>query len=221
MKSHHLETGDDFLLRLQELASRLLDDLAATTPDQVKRATPSLLLTSAYPGEGKTSLSFLIARQMALISGKRILLVDANFIRPRLTEHLNLSHTHGFADILQGEGKTDPCVFHDAGNRVAVLGAGNAPDAGLLSRSALIEDFKMSHGEQFRAIVFDGPTVRQGGSFLARGSDGVLLVIDSTATRREVVKGAVESIKLAPGSWLGCVLNKRLLHIPNFLYEGL
>lgn len=208
---------DDLALQMDELAQRLLLEFpkAADRP-------PTLLFTSARTGEGKTTLASAVAHAMARLSGQAVLLADANPYRPRLQERFGLADSAtGLFDVLRGDlAPGDALTAKAEPGQTTVLPAGAVPDATLLFRDEAINRLR-ELAQAYRFVVFDGGTVRLGGSSLGQHVDGVVLVIDSSNTRREVVQGGVAALRLPPGRLVGAVLNKRVQHIPRLLYRSL
>ncbi|MBC7293174.1 MAG: P-loop NTPase, partial [Thermoleophilia bacterium] len=61
----------------------------------------SLLVTSALPGEGKSTVAIDLALAMAL-SGHRVVLVDADLRSPSVDQYLGLSNVRGMSEVLAG-----------------------------------------------------------------------------------------------------------------------
>jgi Mrp family chromosome partitioning ATPase len=51
--------------------------------------------------------------------------------------------------------------------------------------------------------------------------DGVVFVVESNKTRAEVVDQALKRLKARGANIKGLVLNKRVFHVPNFVYRFL
>lgn len=77
--------------------------------------------------------------------------------------------------------------------------------------------------EQFDYIIVDAPPAHGFPETLALASkvDGVILVIESGATRQQVANKAKQRLESMGGKVLGVVLNKRRYHIPDFIYKRL
>ena len=171
------------------------------------RPTNALLVTSALPGEGKSS----VAANLAFVSaenGKRVVLVDADLRRPSLSAMLALPPHAGLSDVLLGEA-IDPCLV-EVVHGVFVLPSGARPPnpAGLFAGDrfeALLADLR----SRFDVVVFDSPPVLPVTDALSIATmvDGVVLVARAGETGAEQVRRAAERLRLARGDLLGVVLN--------------
>jgi Mrp family chromosome partitioning ATPase len=72
-------------------------------------------------------------------------------------------------------------------------------------------------------MLFDSPAINASGDALAIASkvDGVVLVVLSDKTRREVAQSAVRRLEAARAKVLGVVLNRRKMPIPEWIYKRL
>ena len=76
---------------------------AANLLDTCRRLKVTCLaLTSALPGEGKSTLSLGLASALGREPGRRVLLVEADLRRPSLTKTLGLPAAHGLSEWLNG-----------------------------------------------------------------------------------------------------------------------
>jgi Mrp family chromosome partitioning ATPase len=76
---------------------------------------------------------------------------------------------------------------------------------------------------EFSFVLIDTPPVNSfaDAAVLGRMSDGVVLVLEANATRRDSARRAKENLESASVQVLGAVLNKRTYPIPNTLYHKL
>ena len=87
----------------------------------------TLLITSAIPGEGKTVTAANLAIAFAL-SGRRVLLVDADLRRPGLHRIFDLPNTRGLTTLLQSDAVTlDSLASNNLHERLRVLTSGPLP----------------------------------------------------------------------------------------------
>lgn len=73
----------------------------------------------------------------------------------------------------------------------------------------------------FDFILLDCPSLQASGdaALFAEAVNGVIVVVEAERTRKEQVRNTVQTIEMAKGNLLGCVLNKRQYPVPNWLYR--
>jgi Mrp family chromosome partitioning ATPase len=76
---------------------------------------------------------------------------------------------------------------------------------------------------EFDYVFLDGPPLNgcSGSKAICGKVDGVVLVIESGRTRKQVAMRAKRDVVEAGGRILGVVLNKRRYHIPEWVYRKL
>lgn len=201
--------GEEFALQeaLRELASSLRFLEGA-------RNRRSLGLTSALPAEGKSHVSLLLARTLAEL-GQRVLLVDADLRRPQLHQRLGLSNNRGLTTLL---GATPPDLFQvlqrvPGLEAMALLAAGPLPqDPPRLQGSAAMPDLmqRLRDSGLFDVVLYDLPPVLglADASLLAGHLDGVLLLASLGHIPRQRALAALERLQEARASVLGVVTNR-------------
>jgi Mrp family chromosome partitioning ATPase len=77
--------------------------------------------------------------------------------------------------------------------------------------------------QSFDHVLIDSPALNRSADALSLGRlvDGMLLVLQSNATRRETARTVIANIRNASVNLLGAVLNKRTFPIPQNLYDRL
>lgn len=153
-------------------------------------------VTSASPGEGKTSLAIALAVSAAS-SGKRVVLIDCDLRRPSTSQQFSLTEKPGLVELLAQTAASEGILHRDKTSGVYVLGAGgktqNPPDLlGSVRMQNLIEQLRQS----FDFIVLDAPPIGPvvDASVLAPLVDKVLFVIRWNTTAREFVRHSLERI---------------------------
>jgi capsular exopolysaccharide synthesis family protein len=169
-----------------------------------------ILVTSAQAAEGKSTTSYAIARNMALI-GKKSLLIDADLRRPSIQRLAGVANSVGLSDMLVGEKTAAEAIVRGELDNLYLLPSGPLPPspAELLSSTrlpALLQALR----REFDVVVIDSAPVlgladSPGLSALA---DGVLMVIESNRGRGGQLKTAVRRLRMMKPTILGAVLTK-------------
>ncbi len=171
----------------------------------------SLLVTSAKPEDGKTTVALNLAISIGQ-SGRRVLLVDANFHRPRLKELFPNEHAEGLSNVLIGQRSLDDdqLIASTSLPNLDILHSGPIPPnpAELLAGSYM-EEFLQKAGERYDQVIIDGPPVLLLSDALVMTSmvNGVVLVCRAKASLRGVVQRARDQLERVNGRVLGAVLN--------------
>jgi succinoglycan biosynthesis transport protein ExoP len=171
-----------------------------------------LVVTSALPGDGKTTSAVNLALTLAR-RGRRVLLVDADLRRGRVADALGISPVPGFSELLRGQA-VPQAVLHTlplgSGAELVVLPAGAAPayPAQLLASPRTHEVLGMLSRE-YDVIVLDTPPVNvlADAALLAAQSDGVIVVARAGSTPADALAFAVEQLRIARAPVLGALLN--------------
>jgi capsular exopolysaccharide synthesis family protein len=166
------------------------------------------VVTSAIPGEGKTTTAVNLALAYAEDRRLRTLLVDADLRRPSVSRFVVRKPTIGLSEVLAGGALLDDVLIELSDSRLWILpsGAPSAMPQALLQRKsfgALIAELR----RRFDRIVIDTPPTVPftDAAVLASHADGALIVVRAGRTTKTLVRRAKESLKGARG--LGVVLN--------------
>lgn len=165
----------------------------------------------------------LFARQIALQSGGRVLVVDANSSGPSQHSIFGVSLSPGLVDFTMNGRPSLSCIQSTEIENLDLLSAGSGkPEhsaGGLRALAAALPALK----REYSHIIFDLPSVQEHSpaAQIAALMDGVILVVEADSTRWEVVSRAKEDLLLANSKLLGVILNKRKMHIPEWLYKRL
>lgn len=167
------------------------------------------VVTSALPGEGKTSIAVNLAIALAQ-KGASVLLIDADMRRPRVHTLLGLENIYGLSTVLSKHIHLEPLRVPATPN-LAVLPAGPtiSNPAELLSSpemEALVQRFRSS----YNYVLVDSPPLFHftDAVVLSHFADGALLVAEAGTTTREMLKRAFRTLADAHLNVLGVVLNK-------------
>ena len=179
-----------------------IDSLSAQRPIR------TVAMTSANPGEGKSTAAINLAVVESLGLSKRVLLVDCDMRRPTVHRTLGLSPDMGIGEVLLGRSTLDLATVRADGTELDVLVVRTQPEnpSELLSSDRmklLLEEM----AESYDRIILDTPATLglPDSKIVAELCDGVVVVVRADVTPREEV-GAVLDI-LDRRKILGMVLN--------------
>ena len=170
----------------------------------------TIVVTSALPGEGKSTVATNLAMTLAA-AGVNVVLVDGDLRRPTVATTLGLVAGAGLTDVLAGRAKlTDVAQAAPDVPNLAVLTAGTIPPnpsevLGSERMHQLVKDLS-----KHATVIIDAPPVLAvtDGAVLAHQADGALLVVAVGKTTYDVVDKALNTLEKARGRVLGVVMNR-------------
>jgi capsular exopolysaccharide synthesis family protein len=172
-------------------------------------STRSTLVASVSKMEGKSVVASNLALSMAL-SGKKVILVDADLRRPSLHTYLDLPNTHGLSDVLRDEICLDEAITRTEIENFSVLTTGSSiPNASdYLDKNSLdLLLNQLTHLWDF--VVIDGPPILvTDTSILANKAESVLIVVGYGQTRKSQALLAMKQLERVEANIAGVVLNK-------------
>lgn len=169
-----------------------------------------ILLSSAIPGEGKSTLTVALASNMAAL-GKRVLVIEGDARRQIFTEFGLTGHSGGLSDVLV-DGKPVADVIDAVPDlNFDLLSAGslstNSGDTFSSDRfTAMIAELKGTYD----FILVDTPPVLlvSDARLLARHADAKILVVKWNSASHQQIREALRQFNSAGQSLSGCVLNR-------------
>ncbi|NJO94600.1 MAG: polysaccharide biosynthesis tyrosine autokinase, partial [Hydrococcus sp. RM1_1_31] len=172
----------------------------------------SMVVSSAEPGDGKSTVSTNLA-QAAAAMGQRVLLVDADLRRPQVHHRLGISNEQGLSNILATGLALEEAIQHiPQWENLSVITAGDIPPdpTRLLASKRMqqvMEELRLKGG--FDLIIYDTPPVLgfADGRILAAATNGIVLVARISKTDRAAVKNCLDELKLSQVPILGLVAN--------------
>ena len=175
-------------------------------------APKSLLITSSVPSEGKTTTAINTAISLAQ-TGAKVLIIDADMRRPRLHSIFGISNEHGLSSILssqQSEAEILNVIQQDVATNLYLMPSGAVPpNPAELIGSANMQELVKTLEHNFTHVVIDSPPIASftDGVLIATMVDGVLLVVHSGKSSRQIVKRARQLLTDVGAKIFGVVLN--------------
>lgn len=179
-----------------------LEALAAERPMR------TIAVTSAMPGEGKTTAALNLALVTSMSVGRRVLLVDCDLRRPKIHVALGLRPETGLAEVLTDQTTLDRAVIKVDGTNLAVLPVRSTPSnpselLGSDRMRALVEELARSYDQ----IIFDTPPTlgMPDAKVMCELVDGIVFVVRAEKTPRDDLAAALDVLDRR--RILGVVLN--------------
>ncbi|MBI4858939.1 MAG: polysaccharide biosynthesis tyrosine autokinase [Candidatus Riflebacteria bacterium] len=181
----------------------------------------TLLVTSASPSEGKTTIATNLAISLAQI-GERVLLVDVDLRKPRLHKVFavdnGLGVTNGILRPLSEVVQTT-----EIPNLWLIPSGPLIPNASELLFSDEFKKFVATVRQSFDRVIFDTPPVNAVTDAAVLGSavDGILFVVSAGRNTRGTLKVAMEALQSARDRLRGVVVNgleRRALSYQHYYY---
>jgi Mrp family chromosome partitioning ATPase len=169
-----------------------------------------ILVVSSGPGEGKTTLAMNLAASFANTFGERVLLVDGNFLRPKIGDVLALP-PEGLAQAIRGRMSPEEAVVRTDVPGLWAVSAGGSEgrSEGLLDSQSLAEVLQQLRS-RFTRVIMELPSAGdapEGLAFIAQ-ADAVLIPVMKSRTRRKALRRLLQTIKERGGRKISCVFVK-------------
>lgn len=175
--------------------------------------------TSAVKGEGKSVISLNTAFILAASFGKRAVFVECDLRKPSSLQEYVSAEGPGLMEVLKGEATLDQaiCALEDTGLHFVYSGAYDKDSADLIgsaNAAAVISSLKQS----FDFVVLDCPPVipLADMSIIEKLVDGIVLIVRSGETSRELVRNSTESLEKK--KFIGAVLNGAETKLDKYYY---
>ncbi len=154
----------------------------------------TLLVTSAIPAEGKSTVSANLAMSLAQ-TGKKVVLVSCDFRRPTTDQFFGVNNAVGLSDVLLGTHALKSALQRPLDEQLLILTAGKMPpNPSELLGSTKMQEIIESLEEWADWVIIDTPPVLAVADpvSVARWVDGVLMVSKAGESTREAADKSVE-----------------------------
>ncbi len=205
----------------QQECFRLVQRVFLEQPESLLRA---IVFAGIDRGNGCSRICAEVARILAANTSRSVCLVDANLRTPSLPGFLGVPDTSGLVRSLTEEGDIRSFAKQLKPSNLWLLSGGTLkPESQSLLNSDRLKVRLQELRKEFDYILIDSPALNLYADALTLGriADGVVVVVQADATRRESALKGLQTLREAHIEVLGAVLNRRTFPIPGFVYRRL
>jgi exopolysaccharide/PEP-CTERM locus tyrosine autokinase len=175
------------------LRARLLYPIEGERPRMI-------MVTSAFPGEGKTFVAANLAISIAQGVDENVLLIDCDLRRPNLHRMFGYFSPEGLHEYLTGRRQLGDLLIHTRIDKLSLLAAGSASprSSELLSSSQMKEVLKeVRERYQNRFVIIDAPPTQFAAEsgVLANQMDGIIFVVMAHRSPRKHVQRSIDTLR--------------------------
>jgi len=200
-----------------EAARAIRTNLMFMNPDHPYR---TLLVTSAAPAEGKTTVACSIAVALAQ-GGQRVCIVDCDLRRPRLHRIFDRAGDAGVTNVLVGEATLDQVAKPTGIHNLWSIPAGpTPPNPADMLHSERFRKFITDLSERFDRVVIDSPPLVAvtDSAIISTLMDGTVFVVRAFKTNRHLSGQGLRALRDVDARVVGGVLNAVNLNKSEYSY---
>jgi capsular exopolysaccharide synthesis family protein len=195
----------DSISPIAESFRRLQSNVLYSQPDNPLK---TIIVTSANKSEGKSTVSTNLAIALAE-AGRKVLIVDFDFRRPRIHSILGLQQEPGSMDILFNNAKVEDIIQPTLIPNVFALTSGKRPpNPAEITRSAKLRELVRNLKSEYDHIIIDSPPfgIISDAAPLIQESDGVVLAVRFNQTKSPELDLTVDNLSKVKANVIGTVM---------------
>ena len=200
--------NEDTPFVVTESFRKLKASLSVSIPK--KEGGISIMITSSYPEDGKTTVTTNLALMFAM-SDAKVVLIDADIRKGRIAKYFKRKSSPGLSDYLSGNVTLDDVLHHTSVNEnLYFIPCGtHSPKPYELLESERMTQFLEELKSRFDYIVIDTPPVMLVSDALAIApkTDGTVLVCRHNLSYVSDMERSLSTLEFAKANVLGLVVN--------------
>lgn len=212
----NLEVALDIRNGLEKAIRKQVGELNANLKIQNEECS-SILFTSTYAGEGKSTISLYLALSLSR-SEKKVVWMDCNYHKKKTAYKITKIKKEqeerkrwGLLDYLDRSCNLDEIIYPVANEKLNVIPIGTLGKGSVeLFEKACFRELLTQLCEKYDYVILDSSAAGKyvDSKILASKCDGVVYVIEYNRVKKNLVKDTVEDLKKCKGNILGAVINK-------------
>ena len=167
-----------------------------------------LAVTSATTGEGKSLVSTLVAKAMAIDT--KVLLIDLNLRHPSITHSFGYANNSGLTDILYNNVFARDVIVNHHGVDILTVGSDTTRSPLLVLTHNKLRSLCAELRHEYDYIIIDTPAVMDAKDtfLISQLTDAILFVVASNYNSSNLSVSAINQLKQYKATVLGCILTK-------------
>jgi len=173
-----------------------------------KRDVPQVaVITSATPGDGKTTLALSLAA-MAAQNGRGVMLLDADFWKKGVSTAMDIRSGMGLAEVLEGKASLTEATISDVVSGADVMSSGKFSRGSLLTWSDDLRQLLVTLRNRYDLVIIDSPPVLSASEsmLLTKHADATVMAVRWGKTPRDAVALTTKKLRDAGALLAGVVL---------------
>ena len=188
-----------------------------------KEGGTAIMLTSAYPEDGKTTVTVNLALMFAL-SNAKVVLVDADIRKGRVAKYFKRKSSPGLSDCLSGQNTLDEVIHqsHLNENLSYITCGTHSPKPYELLESNEMKELLQELRNRYDYVIIDTPPILliSDALALATVTDGTALVCRHNVSYVSDISRAINSLEFAKANILGVIVNDYKAPAAGKFYGG-
>ncbi len=194
----------------REIKRKLLNSAFGPLSSTLKNPN-IIMVTSARPSEGKTFTSINLALSIAAEKDKKVLLVEADVLKPNVLRTLNIKPALGLMDYLQGDTPLSDYIYETNVENLRIIPAGSSHHLSteLLASNVMKETVnEFSNRYPDRIVIFDTPPILgiNESAILASFAGQAVVIVEEGRSKLTDINSSME--RLSDELAIGFVINK-------------
>lgn len=168
-----------------------------------------LLISSAIPGEGKTTISANLALSLAH-KGKRVLIIDGDLRNPSVAKTLGLTDLPVIGQYLEGKKTMEDVICKTEHENLSVVAGGVGQSASMRSvRMSRLAELIQHARQRYDLVILDTPPcslLADASEYASMADCGLMVVRQEYASREQILDG-IQRLNDANLPLIGCAMN--------------
>ncbi len=179
----------------------------------------SIVITSARPEEGKSTVSGNLALSFAQ-NGKKVIIIDCDLRKPSMHKKFNISNLYGLSEVLIEKETLDNAIQEYNPNLCVLTSGKIPPNPAEMINSNSMNNLLQELKDEYDFIIIDSPPLENvtDGQILSAKVDGTILVIKAGDSKMDAVKEAKNLLNKVGANIIGIVMNQVRKNKKDYYY---